>query len=88
MKRFVKDQDEAQAPVRRGLRWNAAFIFGVSGAVAVIAGSTLPQLTIPEHTSTPLLDITALLALQFDAGAMVSVFALFAIAFFLVGRHR
>ena len=88
MKRFVKDHDDAQVPVRKGLRWNAAFIIGVSGAMAIIAGSTLPQLTIPENTSAPLRNFKALLALQFGADAMISILALLAIAFRLFGRYR
>ncbi|MGY8996937.1 MAG: hypothetical protein ACKVH7_10880, partial [Alphaproteobacteria bacterium] len=73
---------------RRGRRWNAAFILGVTGALLVMVGATLPQLILPGYETTPLVTLDSVLALQFDSGAMVIVFALFAIAFALVGRYR
>lgn len=88
MKRFVRPGEEEAPAQRPGVRWNAAFILGVTGALLVMVGATLPQLILPGYETTPLVTIDSVLALQFDSGAMVIVFALFAIAFALVGRYR
>jgi len=88
MKRFVRPGEEEASAQRSGLRWNAAFILGITAALLVMVGDTLPQLILPGYETTPLITLDSVLALQFDSGAMVVVFALFAIAFALVGRYR
>lgn len=70
---------------RSGRAVSAAFLLGVVGALLIVAGALLPQLSVPGHVTGPLIDP---LAPAFDAGAMVVVFALFCIAFCLVGRYR
>ena len=76
---------------RTGFTVNAAFVLGVLGALLVIAGAALPQLSIPGHAPGPLVDPMALVddpvAGLRDAGTAVVVFALFAIGFCMVGRY-
>jgi len=77
---------------RSGLTINAAFVLGVLGALLVAAGSLLPQLSVPGHVTGSLFDPSTLLADPLaagrNAGTAVVVFALFAIAFCMVGRYR
>lgn len=77
---------------RTGRAISAAFVLGILGALLIVAGALQPQLSVPGHATAPLLDAGALLAdpfaLSLDAGLMVVVFALFAVAFCLVGRYR
>ena len=70
---------------RRGIAVNLAFVFGVTGAVLVLVGSTMPQLRMPGLVAPPLFEPGAP---GLDAGTMVAVFALFAIAFCLSRRYR
>lgn len=70
---------------RRGIAVNLAFVFGIAGAVLVLIGSTMPQLRMPGLVAPPLFEPGAP---GLDAGTMVAVFALFAIAFCLSRRYR
>lgn len=69
-----------------------AFLLGILGAVLVVAGALLPQLSVAGHVTAPLFDPVGLLtdpiAATGEAGLAVIVFALFAIAFCLAGRYR
>jgi len=47
---------------RSGLTINAAFVLGVLGALLVVAGSLLPQLSVPGHLTGSLFDPSILLA--------------------------
>ncbi len=75
----------------RGPRISFAFVTGILGALLILAGAAMPQLSVPDHDTGPLFDAAAMLADPLgatgEAGLGVVIFALFAIAFCLVRRY-